>query len=1419
LTRRAPDGAGTRERATMRASRRARGMVATALVASILAFGASVVAGDERVDVGANRATVGYALGVTRVETTGCAESAPAARVTLDAALPLGARDVECRFALVDETADAWALDETGISRVVPLGNATRDDQFWHLAREALGGVDDHHPAHASPARVEHLDPAVVTCAFPPLGGPDPDALAGALDAGALTITVAWRDPAPAHAPAPAAADDEDPSPTPRRIARPALDDPASRPRFATRAWRLATVPAEIRASSRSDLVELRGAGFAPAATDASATCAFEGLARENTPDADADADSNLNSNRASNDASAAPRDALVGAGSSSSSSSSAAVRRTSSSPGGVAVAVAYVRGTRTTRATILGDDRVVCEPPPAGFLVDAIEVRARAMACEAPDDVSSPSSSSGDVRPRAMDSATRLSAPVVEMMAHEMIAEEGSGFVRVRVRLSERHADAVAPVEATAELRGATARDGDDFLSSGLGPNVGRPAATATVRWEAGARAGAVREVLVPIVDDAAHEGEEMEFFEVVLVSATNAATAKAPMDASSVIFIRDDDAPPAFEFVPNVPAHRPRPATYDGTDAGGMYPRETIGYAARVASSNGVNSTTYFDAAAKEEEEATRKRRTRRDAASDSSASSVDGVEAIIRRVSGVASAPSVLHYETVTVADDGSYARVGGEMVWDTSGEDAASTSERRVFIPVDWSVVPDHAEIAVGLRLTAVANARAPVNEPAEAAAVWMYGVERGSCARGFRRDEPAPARDAQLSAMVVRGEGDDRDQDERRGTLDLVPAFHPTRRSYAVATRTESGSGTGAGTEEIILDATLFDPRATLEVSAEGSGATAASRVGAEAASRVVVVGLARDGEETRVTIKVTTPDGSGTESYEIRAGVSGRPGVSSTSSSSSSPDASPSSSPSAPPSAPPSASPSAPPSPTGSPIVLTSPSEPPDASELSACRRCAPGWFAETVDASACAACPPGTASSRDPAGITCDPCAAGWYAKREAQKTCMPCIVGAYATSRGSTACEACPAGFRTMDDAARGCVAESDAAAASGKNARETMTLVRTEVHIVAAFELTLREDEDEDDAVRTGAEDAVTDREEEEEEEDASAAMGLGLAEAAGVINAHEGFTDRYVLTQLVRSDCARAFGIPTAAVEAKLRTRHASDASDEVGTKDETTSASRRLLGDEEDAREADEGADADAAAAAADADAATAAATSTAAAAGVPAGASGAVGRARTRRVLISANVTAVLEEHFPPSADEEDIAAAIEVQRLNADAGVQLLGEDPARFFSHTTKILGEKGATTTRVDSATTRATPVLTPEDPLEGDGPGAADAWVFVGVGAACLALMAGGRKAVSRVRGMLPGSRGGSPSRVLRAGGRWQQRSTRRIRRSRRSGFERFEDEEPSADGIFRAADAADVGAARGTHRRTSSRDLAAMEGAV
>ena len=157
------------------------------------------------------------------------------------------------------------------------------------------------------------------------------------------------------------------------------------------------------------------------------------------------------------------------------------------SNDGGVSVVAPYVRGTRTTRATVLGDDRVVCEPPSAGFLVDAIEVRSRAMGVRG----------AGGRVGRFLGAGGRVGRFLGDAALRSRGGDDGArddrgGGFRFCSRAgcaSERHADAVAPVEATAELRGVTARDGEDFLSSGLGPNVGRPTATATVRWEARAR------------------------------------------------------------------------------------------------------------------------------------------------------------------------------------------------------------------------------------------------------------------------------------------------------------------------------------------------------------------------------------------------------------------------------------------------------------------------------------------------------------------------------------------------------------------------------------------------------------------------------------------------------------------------------------------------------------------------------------------------------------------------------------------------------------------------------------------------------------------------------------------------------------------------------------------------------------------
>jgi hypothetical protein len=55
---------------------------------------------------------------------------------------------------------------------------------------------------------------------------------------------------------------------------------------------------------------------------------------------------------------------------------------------------------------------------------------------------------------------------------------------------------------------------------------------------------------------------------------------------------------------------------------------------------------------------------------------------------------------------------------------------------------------------------------------------------------------------------------------------------------------------------------------------------------------------------------------------------------------------------------------------------------------------------------------------------------------------------------------------------------------------------------------------------------------------------------------------------------------------------------------------------------------------------------------------------------------IETNVSAALPVYIPPSASEEDISTALEVQRLSADSPIELLTKDPDAFFGRTTQIL-----------------------------------------------------------------------------------------------------------------------------------------------
>ncbi|GAB4813156.1 hypothetical protein N2152v2_000202 [Parachlorella kessleri] len=63
-------------------------------------------------------------------------------------------------------------------------------------------------------------------------------------------------------------------------------------------------------------------------------------------------------------------------------------------------------------------------------------------------------------------------------------------------------------------------------------------------------------------------------------------------------------------------------------------------------------------------------------------------------------------------------------------------------------------------------------------------------------------------------------------------------------------------------------------------------------------------------------------------------------------------------------------------------------------------------------------------------------------------------------------------------------------------------------------------------------------------------------------------------------------------------------------------------------------------------------------------------------RTTSSRRVLQANVTAALGVDLPAGATEDDIAAALEVQKLSADKPMELLSQDPDRFFGRTTQTL-----------------------------------------------------------------------------------------------------------------------------------------------
>jgi hypothetical protein len=284
---------------------------------------------------------------------------------------------------------------------------------------------------------------------------------------------------------------------------------------------------------------------------------------------------------------------------------------------------------------------------------------------------------------------------------------------------------------------------------------------------------------------------------------------------------------------------------------------------------------------------------------------------------------------------------------------------------------------------------------------------------------------------------------------------------------------------------------------------------------------------------------------------------------------------------------------------------------------------------------------------------------------------------------------------------------------------------------------------------------------------------------LAMLAGVEGG--GLSDEYVIEQLIRIDTARGFNIPVSAVTVYNIVRR--EIMVFVPTPDDGASVAG--------------------------------------ASAAVPAsGAATARPGRMERRVLISANVTALLESHFPPSADEEDIAAALEVQQLSADQGVQLLSEDPNKFFGRTTMTLSAIGATSeVSVTTSSTKPAPKLAVRDPDWKDGLPMDASTFFVMIGGVFVLTMVGGRRAVTKIMKVIPRGLLTSP-RIVRARGRTHQGISRRSRRGSLGllGAESAPGAgDPGGGGGGCGGDvngAVDVGAVslsmQNTHRRTGSR---------
>lgn len=312
------------------------------------------------------------------------------------------------------------------------------------------------------------------------------------------------------------------------------------------------------------------------------------------------------------------------------------------------------------------------------------------------------------------------------------------------------------------------------------------------------------------------------------------------------------------------------------------------------------------------------------------------------------------------------------------------------------------------------------------------------------------------------------------------------------------------------------------------------------------------------------------------------------------------------------------------------------------------CSACPRGWISSSINASLCALCPPGSVAPA--AGSSaCDACPAGTFAAFWGSTRCRPCLAGTHSSSAGSALCTLCPDGTASAGDGATTCgtTSPSPSPGLSPQSASDSDVLSAA---LVVSFGVSIQ-----------GVDPTLA-------------------AAAAGVA----GSLDE-VAAAFLRADTASAFGIPTSYVTVSAVSEV--DDSSSVSSSPSTATASpdgspfadgtTTSLGDSSPSDSTDEALQTSSMASSPSAGSASPSVSSSLRNLLVSDDGSDDDDATSASSRTLTANVSATLSIALPSDASEEEIEAALAVQRLSADAQLAWLVSDPDSFFGRTTAALG----------------------------------------------------------------------------------------------------------------------------------------------